>query len=255
MKLVKDIIKKVLYSLGYEIRRIPSQTTMENHPGAFAQGVPVFSAIDHNTQQRTNEYYANEEAVKLYLSPERLQFYNDVIQLAAEHIRNIVVQNKQASIHIGDVGCGPGDLLASLANAFPSENCTLVGLDFSEAAIRVATRRFPHINFRVFDVYRDFEQYRLSFDVLFCTEVLEHLLYPAKALSHLLSMTKNVLVLTVPDGRKDTFAGHINFWSPESWEVFISENVKKYYPSAQIQLGRLEQGVNYAIIDLKENEK
>jgi predicted methyltransferase len=29
------------------------------------------------------------------------------------------------------------------------------------------------------------------------------------------------IVITVPDGRKDIFLGHINFWSSESFRVFL----------------------------------
>lgn len=34
-----------------------------------------------------------------------------------------------------------------------------------------------------------------------------------------------IALVTVPDGRIDTFEGHINFWSPESWEVFVKDLV------------------------------
>lgn len=34
----------------------------------------------------------------------------------------------------------------------------------------------------------------------------------------------SVILITVPNGRTDQYEGHINFWSPESWEVFIKNN-------------------------------
>jgi hypothetical protein len=45
-----------------------------------------------------------------------------------------------------------------------------------------------------------------------------------------------VLILTIPDGRRDaikagefyseskSYWGHINFWSPESWDLFVIRN-------------------------------
>ena len=35
---------------------------------------------------------------------------------------------------------------------------------------------------------------------------------------------EGVLILTVPNGKIDTFMGHINFWSPESWAIFLKEH-------------------------------
>jgi hypothetical protein len=61
------------------------------------------------------------------------------------------------------------------------------------------------------------------FDTVFCCETLEHLLIPSKALKNLLNATNFKCVLTVPDGRTDTYPGHINFWSEESWGSFLLE--------------------------------
>ena len=43
-------------------------------------------------------------------------------------------------------------------------------------------------------------------------------------------MSQNgILIITVPNGRMDTSFRHINFWSPESWEIFIKEHANKKY--------------------------
>lgn len=83
--------------------------------------------------------------------------------------------------------------------------------------------------------------------MLFCTEVLEHLLFPDKALKNILKMIANngTLLVTVPNGRTDTYKGHINFWSPESWKVFIETNCEGF--SYDIGLTK-DSGDNYAII-------
>jgi hypothetical protein len=54
-------------------------------------------------------------------------------------------------------------------------------------------------------------------------ETLEHLLHPGEALRNLLEASRRC-ILTVPEGRKDSFRGHINFWSLESWEVLCRDN-------------------------------
>ena len=62
-----------------------------------------------------------------------------------------------------------------------------------------------------------------KYDIIFCTEVLEHLLNPWEATHHLENalLPGGTLVLTVPEGRKDHSNEHINFWSPESWKAFL----------------------------------
>ena len=75
----------------------------------------------------------------------------------------------------------------------------------------------PKASFFKHDIYNNLN---LHFDLLVCMETLEHLNYPERALGNLLNAS-NVVILTVPDGRKDSFRGHINFWSMESWKIFI----------------------------------
>jgi len=55
---------------------------------------------------------------------------------------------------------------------------------------------------------------------------------------------KGILLITVPNGRNDTFAGHINFWSPESWDVFIEENSG----GLEFSTGKVESTLLYAVI-------
>jgi 2-polyprenyl-3-methyl-5-hydroxy-6-metoxy-1,4-benzoquinol methylase len=102
----------------------------------------------------------------------------------------------------------------------------------------------PDAEFRYFDIY---EGSSLQFDVIFCIEVLEHLLHPARALRNVVAMLADsgVGLITVPNGRIDTFEGHINFWSPESWEVFVKEICAGY----TVETGLIENGQNnFAVI-------
>lgn len=64
-----------------------------------------------------------------------------------------------------------------------------------------------------------------KYDVITCTETIEHLTEPEAAVRSLLRSlsSKGVLVLTVPDGRIDHYKNHINFWSPESWKIFANK--------------------------------
>jgi 2-polyprenyl-3-methyl-5-hydroxy-6-metoxy-1,4-benzoquinol methylase len=76
----------------------------------------------------------------------------------------------------------------------------------------------------VHDIYDSLNN---PYDIIICTEVLEHLEYPEESLKNMLLSLNNggKLIISVPDGRKDTFFGHINFWSPESFKIFVGETI------------------------------
>jgi len=69
------------------------------------------------------------------------------------------------------------------------------------------------------------------------------------------------LVLTVPDGRTDTssarklredesgYWGHVHFWSPESWPLFLSQSLG---PTAELETGQVSSGENFAVIRVSE---
>lgn len=173
------------------------------------------SAIQHNTIVTIDKKYASKEHLFDLTSNEHQRFFIELIDLLDQN--NVDLNGKM----VADVGCGIGNLLAHMEQRF--NLAASYGYDFSQVAIDYAKERGIRAGFFQHDIY---ESVGKQFDFLFCTEVLEHLLYPGKALSNLTSaiMPGGGLMITVPDGRKDTWSGHINFWSPESWQIFIQEH-------------------------------
>ena len=113
-------------------------------------------------------------------------------------------------------------------------------MDFSQPVIQYAKNRMSNISFQIRDILQ--QPINDKYDVIFCTEVLEHLLDPSLFLKNLLAMMsdRGILILTIPNGRKDNFIGHINFWSPESWSVFLKDNS----PNSKIKTFLLTEGAN-----------
>lgn len=128
-------------------------------------------------------------------------------------------------LRIADVGTGPGLVLRTLLEG--ASPALVRGYDFSEAALVHARAALPMGEFRRQDIYEPLDA---SFDLILCTEVLEHLEHPRRALDTILGALPpgGRMVLTVPDGRIDFSRYHINFWSPESWRVFVADSAPGY---------------------------
>jgi 2-polyprenyl-3-methyl-5-hydroxy-6-metoxy-1,4-benzoquinol methylase len=181
---------------------------------------PQVDALAHNSPESVDRFYADAQWVSEYLSAERLQFYRDVLRVAATH-----AAHRYARRHC-DIGCGTGHLLKLAEEEFRPE--FIAGYETSEQAVKIARQVCPKATVEVLDICRETPSER--FDLIFCTEVLEHLVSPEAALAHILASASDnaLIVLTVPDGRQDTYGGHINFWSPESWRHFFALHAEGY---------------------------
>jgi len=189
------------------IRSYLNQTDVQQAPKT-----KVYSTMEWNSQETANKIYSDREIINQYLDDSRLGFYKKVAAFLPEQGVNY------DGSRIADVGCGTGHLLLYISQDYSPTSLT--GYDYSEEALKIARETFHEASFQYLDIYTGTHE---KFNVVFCLEVLEHLLYPEKALRNLIDMTilKGFLFITVPDGRQDNFEGHINFWSLESWKVFM----------------------------------
>ena len=108
-----------------------------------------------------------------------------------------------------DVGCGQGSFLQELLADFP--NIRPHGVDISATAIDLARSRVPNGHFWVLDLERD--SLDVKFDILVCSEVLEHLADDSSALQNLARMTGSYLIVSTVQGRMRSFeveqVGHV----------------------------------------------
>jgi len=105
---------------------------------------------------------------------------------------------KKDNQKILDAGCGEGHLLEYIQAANPSHE--LVGYDITDVAIESARRRCPTARIERMDLVK-IESPDESFDVIICTEVLEHIYEYREVLGELLRVLKKggALILTFPN--------------------------------------------------------
>lgn len=163
-----------------------------------------------NNRAAYEQVYATEALRTAYLDPGRLEFFDIVARVVASMSPTSVV----------DVGCGTGSLLAAIRRSVGPE-CVLAGVDFAASGIAVARELVPEADLRA----QSFAEYApgRDFDVVVCTEVLEHLEDSAGLLSLLQSLKAEGgrIVVTVPDGEIDDFPGHVHFWSESELREFL----------------------------------
>lgn len=167
--------------------------------------------LAHNSAHGMDAFFASVDNLEPYIA-----FGLAIRSLLDKH--SIELKNKR----VLDFGTGPG---VALKACLEDAGCAkVVGHDYSNAALDFAQTYFPEATFSIADIYSGTNE---SYDIVLCTEVLEHLENPAVALETLTRMTNQggYLFISVPDGRRDLSLLHINFWSPESWRLFLETQV------------------------------
>jgi len=106
-----------------------------------------------------------------------------------------------------DLGCGSGALLERISRAFPDGK--LVGLDVEPTALAMAAKRLPSARFELVDLDQEgaTQNLRKTADAVVCSEVIEHLETPRRALmlANELLRPGGRLIVTVPAGPMNDF--------------------------------------------------
>ena len=201
---LKALVQKAFGLAGLQIAR--------KHAEPKYWGTGKLTPMEENSMELYDRFYGDAEAIEKYYQGHRMEFYKEVAGLL--RTENAGVDGKS----VLDVGCGVGYLLAEIGKAFKPSS--LSGSDFSEEAMMASRQKFPGIVFFQHDIGNPLRE---KYDMIICTEVLEHLEKPWLGLKNLRDALNpgGGLVLTVPEGRRDYSNEHINFWSPESWKAFL----------------------------------
>jgi 2-polyprenyl-3-methyl-5-hydroxy-6-metoxy-1,4-benzoquinol methylase len=144
-----------------------------------------------------------------------------------------------------DVGCGEGFTLEMLRKKGVGKK--LEGVDFLDRAIQLGKKEHPKLTLKQGTIY-DLKYKDNSFDLVICSEVLEHVDDPERAIQELVRVTRKYCLFSVPNepifmlgnffrGKNITRFGndieHINHWAFWQFKKFVSEHAtikKARYP-------------------------
>jgi 2-polyprenyl-3-methyl-5-hydroxy-6-metoxy-1,4-benzoquinol methylase len=145
----------------------------------------------------------------------------------ARHRRRLILDclSSDRFSSVLDVGCGSGGLLALLHEAHP-EITALTGVDLSPDQVVRNRARLPGMEFLSLDVQKGVLD--RTFDLVVCSEVIEHLDDQCAAVKHLASMVSpgGRLVLTCPTGEMyptERHFGHVRHPGAEDLVAWTRE--------------------------------
>jgi len=141
-------------------------------------------------------------------------------------------------LHLLDVGCGWGWLSDKI-----SRYGEVTGLEPSPRGVKEANNRFPHINF-INDVFPSRQLEGRQFDIVLCSEVIEHVQAQKSFVRGLADATRRggALVLTTPNGTH--------------WREYSRKNQESLQPVEQWltrrELEGLLYGVGFAVVRYRQ---
>lgn len=163
--------------------------------------------------------------------------YKKLTNRFLEHLLLLIPENKPLSIL--ELGCGEGYLASKIIER---RNVKIYrGIDIDAALIKMANEMNPSAEFKVASIYDLNEYVGESFDIVLCSEVLEHLYEPEKALQQFSQINSSCFVLSVPNEPLWSFLnmirlkywknwgntpGHVQNWSVKSFKKVVSRNLK-----------------------------
>jgi 2-polyprenyl-3-methyl-5-hydroxy-6-metoxy-1,4-benzoquinol methylase len=113
---------------------------------------------------------------------------------------------------VADIGCGTGELIRAFHDEF--KPARMLGADLSPAVVTGNQQRMPYAQFMQADLASG--PLPGEWDLIVCSEVIEHIKDYDAALQHLRTMCTGHLIVTVPSGRIfpiDLQMGHFQHFS------------------------------------------
>jgi len=151
----------------------------------------------------------------------------------AQPLRDRAVRAVPPGSDVLDVGCGVGETIALLRD---QRRCRCSGCDIAASAAAAVTAQ--GMTGRV-SVLPDIDFPDEAFDVVICTETLEHVTDAAGTVRSLRRVLRpeGLLLMSVPDGSVDEEASHVHRFT----EASIRRLLSRYFSVVSIELVELEK--------------
>jgi len=132
---------------------------------------------------------------------------------------------KEEKIKILDAGCGEGHLLEKINKK--NKNASLYGIDITKVSLRDAKKRIPRAKL----LFRDLTKLKLRkdfFDIVICSDVLEHIYEYRKVIRNLIKVTKKrgLIIISYPNEKNLTLCRFLLGINPPK----VKDHVNSFNP-------------------------
>lgn len=183
-------------------------------------GMNPYEIAAQNTREALTAFWGHPHIDAGYYTPARLGIYQAVAEIAEPLMTEFAAP-------VADVGCGDGMLFQAIITRQDGADQRLEGFDWAETAIsRARARRLGNCTFETADFMAgDLAARAGRYLVVLCIEVLEHIPDTERALDVLCSLTRpdGYVLLTVPNGARDTWHGHIHRWTADELRELLAD--------------------------------
>lgn len=186
----------------------------------------IFMPKDH-----MNKLYNSENFLVKFVNQRRL-----------DKIADLVPKSKN-KLKILDAGCGEGHLIKTMRKR--SGNNMYYGIDITPVAVKATKKRCPNAKIKVGDIRKTGFKDQF-FDVIVCTDVIEHIFDYKKAMNELKRVLKKdgFLIISFPNETLLTIGriflrrkpikvpDHVNSFTPDRMvkEIKLKKKSKAYVP-------------------------
>ena len=141
-----------------------------------------------------------------YSGDKQTVFFANILCQMLPH--NLVMEIRENEYSVCDMGCAMGEGEPIYCRKLSVD---VDGMDFSESAIKKALQTYPEYNFWVGDLKNLDKDYR--YDVVICSNVLEHFVNPWKIVKNLTNIANKYLILMFPYKEKLNIDEHMYYFS------------------------------------------
>lgn len=195
--------------------------------------------IHHHIIEQVPPDYYQSGIKKNFL--QRIWHTNKLREVLKE-IKNIGLLKK-----VLDVGCASGWFISEISKKYPKAN--YYGIDIYDKGINFARKNYPRIKFRVADAHRIPYQSNF-FDLVVCTEVLEHVDVPKAVLLEIKRvLRKNGIAIIELDSGSWLFSLVWFLWRKGKGNVWKEAHLHSFNPQ---KLERVSLECGFKIINRKE---
>jgi len=130
--------------------------------------------------------------MKKWNAEQYLMFQDERTQPAKDLASQIYLDQPTSIL---DIGCGPGNSTAVLAERYPDAD--ILGIDNSEEMITAACTNYPHLKFQRFDAEKDLISLGQTFDIVFSNACIQWIPNHENLIKNMMSLLNKGGVLAV----------------------------------------------------------